>query len=247
MSSHHLLQWMALPEIRGVPVTAQPLLSAARWWLRLHRSGLRAVLDLHRDGLHPRWVLPMLFLRRHRYLEGAAEPALRREEKESTAARCWPIMWSHPHPQWVVALQTEWAPGTVTVALAAPRKWAHPPRRHTPVARARMLEQLSLLSPAPKLECPRAAVQVRSRCHPAAARSQGWAGRVEAPQFRAELAPAAALAGTARAEPTPEPDVGPTLSPVSESLPPTAPVVQAILQQATLQCEVWRLAAAATS
>ena len=239
---------MALPGIRAAFVMAPALLSAARWWRRLHPLGLRAVLDLHRDGLRPRWVLRMLFLLRHRYLERAAGRAARREQREWTAARCWPITWSLPRPQWV-AVQTkpEPAPDIVALALALRWTWAHPPRRHTPAARDRMLGQLSLLSPAPKLEYPRTAVQVRWRCHPAAARNQGWAARVGAPQFRAEMVPAAASAETRRAAQRPELDTALILPPTAEFLPRTVPVAQAILQRAIPQFEASRLVVAAVS
>src|SRR2546423_7409223 len=133
---------MALPGIRGVFVMAQGLLLAATLSLRRPRSEHRAELDLLRDGLHPKWALPMSFLLRPRYLERAAGPAARREEKEWTAARCWPITWSLRRPRWVaVPTKPEPAQGTVGLAWALRWTWARPPRRHTPVARARMREQ----------------------------------------------------------------------------------------------------------
>src|SRR5436305_10176751 len=108
---------MALPGVRAVSVTAQALLSAATLSLRLHRSGLRAVLDPHRVGLRPRWALRMLFLRHRPYPERGAGWAPPPEEKEWTVARCWPITWSLRHPRWV-ADQTKREPAPRIAALA---------------------------------------------------------------------------------------------------------------------------------
>lgn len=226
---------------------AQALLRAPTLSLHLHRLGRRAVLDRHRDGLHPRWALRILFLRPHRYLERAAGQGRRREEEERTAARCWPITWSLPRPRWAVQVERAPAPDTVVLALARPWTSGRPQPRCTPAARARMLEQSFLRSPAPKLECPPTPAQVRSRCHLAAAIHQGWGARLEAPQSRAGMAPAAASAETARAEQTPE--VGTALIPsrAGESLPPTVQVARALFQRETRQFEEWRSAAAAAS